>query len=78
MSNPPAFSRSGVSNPLGKCTEEIKTHVPEDMKEKFSALAVLNGQTSSEYLRDVIAAHLYGQFHVVSMRVTGGKGEGQD
>lgn len=73
----PTFSRTTSSNPLGKCTEELKTHVPEEMKERFAALAVLNGQTSSEYLRDVIAAHLYGQFHVVSMRASGRQGEGR-
>ena len=72
-----AFARSAESSPFSKCTEELKTHVPEEVKEQFAALAVLNGKTSSEYLRDVVILHLYGQFSMTSMQVRGGRAEGR-
>ena len=53
---------------LGKCTEEIKTVVPEEVKEEFAALAVINGQRPSDYLRDLILEHLYGQLHAARLR----------
>lgn len=56
------FSRSGQSNPLGKCTEELKTQVPEDIREQLHALAALDGLTPSEYLREMIIEHLHGRF----------------
>jgi len=59
---------------LGKCTEEIKTVVPEEVKEEFSALAVINGQRPSDYLRDLILVHLYGQLHAT--RIWAGRGNG--
>jgi hypothetical protein len=70
------FARTGNSSGFGKCTEELKTHVPEDVKEKFAALAVLNRQNSSEYLRDIILAHIFGEFHVVSLRANSQRSEG--
>jgi hypothetical protein len=56
-----AFSRSGNSNPLGKCTEELKTKVPEAVKVDLS-LAARQSHTpvTAEYLRDVVMRHLYG------------------
>lgn len=59
MSSP--FSRSGHSNPFGKCTEELKTKVPEAVKIDL-ALAARSSPTPvpSEYLRDVVMRHLYG------------------
>ena len=70
------FARSSSSSGHGKCTEELKTHVPEDLKEKFVALAVLNGQSGGEYLRDIVIAHIYGQFHVVSLRANKQQSDG--
>lgn len=61
---------------FGKCTEELKTHVSEEVKEKFAALACLSGETSSEYLRDLVLSHVYGQFHIISLRSKKNKGEG--
>jgi hypothetical protein len=59
MSSP--FSRSGYSNPFGKCTEEVKTKVPEAVKVDL-ALAARQSPTPipAEYLRDVVMRHLYG------------------
>jgi hypothetical protein len=53
-----ALSRSGRSNPLGKCTEELKTTVPEKIKADFIEGSTM--PTAGEELRDVIVKHLYG------------------
>jgi hypothetical protein len=55
------FSRSGASSPLGKCTEELKSLVPEAVKADFAITArMLNKPNISEHLRDVVTQHLYG------------------
>lgn len=59
---------------FGKCTEELKTSVPEEVKEEFSALAVLNHQRPADYLRDLVLDHLYGRLH--SVRVRAGRRNG--
>ena len=38
-SDQPMFSRSGGTNPLGKNSEEVKTLVPQELKERLQALA---------------------------------------
>ena len=53
---------------LGKCTEELKTVVPESVKEDFTAMAVLHGQRPGDYLRDLILEHLYGRLPLIRMR----------
>lgn len=64
-----AMLESRAATPgLGKCTEELKTVVPEEVKEEFLALAVLNGQRPADYLRDLILEHLYGKIHLARMR----------
>jgi hypothetical protein len=56
-----AFSRSGRSSKHGKCTEELKTKVPEDVKTDFALVArVSDTPLPAEYLRDLITDHLYG------------------
>lgn len=64
------FSRSGASCALGKCTDEVKVLVPQVLKEELTALAVLNGQCLSEYVRDVLIGHCRGQ--VYRMRAASG------
>lgn len=61
-------SRTAI--PGGKCTEEIKTVVPEEIKEEFNALAVINGYKPSDYLRELIIDHLYGRLHVTRLRAS--------
>lgn len=63
-------------HPLGKCTEELKTQVPEQLKDELTALAVLRKQTPSEYLRDLITVHLYGHLEAVRMVHGGAEGNG--
>lgn len=74
------FSRTGKSNPLGKCTEDVKTLVPEEAKNSLNALAFLNSQTLSEYVRDVLIAHVYGQSFFIQSKLPNRRGaqEGQE
>ncbi|MGE0383456.1 MAG: hypothetical protein AB7Q97_01920 [Gammaproteobacteria bacterium] len=72
------YSRSGRSDPSGKCTEEVKAKVAETEKEEITALAVLNGMSVSEYLRDLIRLHLYGHLSAIRMTRRPGAPEGQE
>ena len=41
-----------------KCTEEVKLHIPQAMKDDLKTLAALNGFTSlSAYIRYVLDGH---------------------
>lgn len=67
------FSRGGNSNPLGKCTHEVKTAVPEEVKEQLTALAVVHGMTLSEYVRAALMRHLYGELHMARLAMRKGE-----
>jgi len=56
----PMASRAGSSNPFGKCTEEIKTLVPYEVKEGFARLANDNGMTPSEFMRELVMVRVLG------------------
>lgn len=56
----PLASRSGTSNPFGKCTEELKTLVPFEIKEGFARIAHEHGVSPSEYLREVVMVNVIG------------------
>lgn len=43
-----------MATPGFKCTEESKTHVPEDMRQELEQLASACGFTFGEALRDLI------------------------
>lgn len=57
----PRFARSGVSASIGKCTEPIKTHVPEVTSDEFRRLAASLGCSTSELLRDLVCLAVHGQ-----------------
>ena len=67
----PAFSRNGETLPEGKSSTELKTWIPEIVAEDFTALAVMKGKRPSEYLREVVMRHLYGEFETARSKVTG-------
>lgn len=74
----PMFSRSGGTNPLGKNSEEVKTLVPQELKERLQALATLTGVNLSEYIREVLMGHIYGQFSLqLQMKSQGRNREGK-
>lgn len=72
------FSRPAYPHPLGKCDTELKTQVPERLRDELATLATLNGQTVSEYLRDIVTLHLYGHMDVARMAVQRRTGQGEN
>lgn len=54
------FAR-GMGCPLGKFTEELKTHVDEQTHAKWLRLCASRDVTSSELLRDVVFLLVHGQ-----------------
>lgn len=83
MSDPatPAFSRTTSASPFGKCTEELKTKIPYEVKESFGRLAHELGVTESELLRDMVMTRLFSAEHLVSLyakRLAGVAGMGQE
>lgn len=65
MSDTPSFSRSSNTNALGKCSEEIKTLVPEETKIAIAALAYASSMNVSEYVRTVLMMHVHGAAEVI-------------
>lgn len=63
-----------TSHPLGKCTEPLKTMVPEELRDEFNALAVLHDKTSAEYLRDLVFEHVYGRLPALRLAVRARRG----
>lgn len=71
----PMFSRSGSTNPLGKCNSPLPPiAIPEEMKDALSAMAFLKKKTVSEYVREVLAEHLYGRVTMVRLNTSMGEG----
>ena len=74
------FSRStGLPSRMGKATQELKTKVPECVKDEFAALAHALGLTESELLRSLILVRLYGllgaeMLHANQLRAAAGIG----
>jgi hypothetical protein len=57
-----------------KCTEEIKVRVPLEMRDLIRDLAFAQDRAPSEYIRHVLALHLYGHSRMV--RAKGAEEEG--
>ncbi|HYF37569.1 MAG TPA: hypothetical protein VD994_19865 [Prosthecobacter sp.] len=55
------FSRSGVSGPLGKCSEAVKVWLPPELDFLSRQLAASAGMTQSELMRDLLCYRLKGK-----------------
>lgn len=62
------FARSATTHPLGKCDTELKTAVPEQMRDEIAALAAIAGKTVAEYIRDELTVHVYGRMSFIRSR----------
>ena len=60
--------------PHEKCTEEIKVRVPESMRDLLMRLSFAADRSPSEYVRHVLALHLYG--HARQLAEEAGAGAG--
>jgi hypothetical protein len=54
------LARSGISSAMGKCTQPIKTNVPECVEDKLKAIAADAGCTVAEIVRDMICLQTHG------------------
>lgn len=55
------MARPDDSDPYGKRNERLETVVPLAVKDDFTALERLRRKTVSEYLREVVLRHVYGE-----------------
>lgn len=63
------MSRStGLPASLGKASSEIKTKVPDVVKDDFVRLAHELGMSESELLRDMVMVRVYGAEQVLRMQ----------
>jgi len=53
---------------FGKCTEEIKTRLPFEVKNEVERLAHDAMMSESEYLRMVICHHIYGKDEILRLQ----------
>ena len=79
----PLFARNGTTNPLGKYDAELKTAVPQVIKDEFCAFAMLQGISPGELLRDIVIEKMRGATFVFRAmvqrgRVMGTAGIGQE
>ena len=59
------MARHPESDPGGKLIASLETDVSQDMHDDFVALARLRRKTKGEYLREVVARHVYGELEHV-------------
>lgn len=77
----PMASRSGVTNPLGKFTAEVKGfRIPEITHEGLERLAHEAGESVQEFVRDLVMVRVHGvdtlaNLHADRLRVIAGKGK---
>jgi hypothetical protein len=68
--------RSGDTNPLGKNSAEVKTLVPEELKERLQAMSTIAGVNLSEFVREILTDYIYGHFAALQMKSQGRNREG--
>lgn len=62
------FARTSASHPLGKCTEAVKTFLPEEIKDELSRKSRELGYGSeSEYVRELVIVALRGMEYLTSL-----------
>jgi hypothetical protein len=66
-----ALSRSGMSEPQGKCTQRLDVPVPDELYEAVGAMATLQGVPRAEWVRRVLQRELYGSLGMARSLVAG-------
>jgi len=66
-----ALSRSGNSEPGGKCTQRLDVPVPDDLYEAVGAMATLQGVPRAEWVRRVLQRELFGSLGMARSLVSG-------
>lgn len=60
----PMFSRGASTTPFGKCTEEVKSLVPFEVKLGLENIAHGLGMNTSEFVRELIMIRVLGKDRV--------------
>lgn len=58
----PMLSRSGDSNPLGKCDRRLDLLITEELENAIIAMATMRGQGKSEFGRKALEKVVFGEF----------------
>lgn len=53
-------ARTGITNPLGKCTESVETQIPSALLDALTVMQHIEGKGRSELLRDMLTTYLLG------------------
>lgn len=56
----PLDARTGITNPLGKCTESVETQIPTALLDALTVMQHIEGKGRSEILRDMLTTFLLG------------------
>lgn len=56
----PLDARTGITNPLGKCTESVETQIPTALMDALTVMQHIEGKGRSEILRDMLTTYLLG------------------
>lgn len=57
-------ARTGITNPLGKCTESVETQIPPALMDALIVMQHIEGKGRSELLRDMLTTYLLGSVAV--------------
>lgn len=64
------YSRSGSTDPAGKCTERLDIPMSSDLKAALAALGTLSGgKPAAEYAREILAEHVFGRLPLIQRRL---------
>lgn len=66
-----ALSRSGQTDPAGKCTQRLDVPVTDELYEAVGAMAMLQGVPRAEWVRRVLQRELYGSLGLARSLVAG-------
>ena len=68
------MSRAAASNPFGKCDRQVKSMVDTGTHSALEALAFAADKPISEYIRDLLQAHVHGHAVMLRSRMKGLQG----
>lgn len=71
MSDDVRFSRSGFTHPLGKCDTRLDVPMPEELRDRIAAVAIVSGKTAGEWVRDELEKLVDGELVFMRRRMPG-------
>lgn len=65
------FSRNGTTHPLGKCDTRLDVPMPEELRDRIAAVAIVSGKTAGEWVRDELEKLIDGELVFMRRRMPG-------